>query len=34
MRIVAISVPKMVPSRTENAAMIRVLTTPWAKKLE
>ena len=34
MRMVAISVPRIVPSRTENAAMIRVFTTPCAKKLE
>ena len=34
MRMVAISVPRIVPIRTENAAMIRVFTTPCAKKLE
>ena len=34
MRMVAISVPRIVPSRTENAAMMSVLTTPCAKKLE
>ncbi len=33
MRMLAMSVPKIVPKSTVNAAMISVLTTPSSKKL-